>query len=178
MNHQPFNNWIYQEESLSSLEEQELQVHMKTCPTCQGNEKSWSAVQTVLKNPAMTQAPPGFVNRWQANLAERRQKEQRRQVWLAVMIIGGIFLVTLAALLILLILNYSPVSLFTQIFGALTGTWLVFLQVKRSIIHWFQSIPVVAIGISALLFLVWGIVLLVTWSLVLRISTRKGVRTK
>ncbi|HNS64105.1 MAG TPA: zf-HC2 domain-containing protein, partial [Anaerolineaceae bacterium] len=89
MNHQPFNEWIYQDAPLTEQDEQELKAHLKTCPVCQDNDKAWQDVNGMLKSAPMMPAAHGFVNRWQASLADRRQKELRRQVWMGFLILSG-----------------------------------------------------------------------------------------
>ena len=178
MNHQPFNEWIYQDAPLTEQDEHELKAHLKTCPVCQDNDKAWQDVNGMLKSAPMMPAAPGFVNRWQASLADRRQKELRRQVWMGFLILSGAFLLTLALIILFIILNHSPVSLFTQVFESLTGAWLVFLEAKASITHWLQTIPPLLIGAGLLVFASWCTVLVLAWNLVFRISSRKGIPTK
>lgn len=99
MSHQPFETWLLDEgESLTLEERRALQEHIASCAQCQRLEHQWQDVHQELRTHRMVAPAPGFAQRWQASLAERRAREQRKQAWR----IFGVFLgVSLLALLLL-----------------------------------------------------------------------------
>ncbi len=81
MSHQPFENWILDEEPLTPENRRELHAHLEGCAQCQRLKSRWQAAHMELRAHRMAAPVPGFTQRWQAGLAERRVREQRRQAW-------------------------------------------------------------------------------------------------
>lgn len=75
MNHQPFENWLLDEEPLTSQQQRDLQNHLRSCTACSGIADSRIALHsTHLVSPA-----PGFTDRFRPRLAAWRREQQRRQ---------------------------------------------------------------------------------------------------
>jgi hypothetical protein len=83
MNHQPFENWLLDEEPLTSQQQRELQSHLRACTTCSGIAGS----NLALHSTHMTTPAPGFTARFLPRLAAFRRQQLRRQA------IGTIILV-------------------------------------------------------------------------------------
>jgi anti-sigma factor RsiW len=98
MSHQPFEDWILDPVALTVEERRALQQHLNGCASCQKLERRWQAVHHQLRVRPMAAPAPGFGARWQAGLAERKLREQRRQAWK----IFGIFLAATVLVLFLL----------------------------------------------------------------------------
>lgn len=98
MSHQPFEAWILDPATLSAEDRRTLDAHLAGCPQCQRLDHRWQAVHQQLRVRNMAAPSPGFTQRWQASLAERREREQRRQAWTTFGLLAG------GALFILLIL--------------------------------------------------------------------------
>jgi anti-sigma factor RsiW len=81
MSHQPFETWILDPDTISAEDRRSLQAHLAECPQCQRLEQDWKAVHQQLRARTMVAPAPGFTRRWQAGLAERRARAQRRQAW-------------------------------------------------------------------------------------------------
>lgn len=76
MNHQPFENWLLEEEPLTSQQQRDLQNHLRGCRVCSGIADSRIALHsTHLAAPA-----PGFTDRFRPRLAAWRRAQQRQQV--------------------------------------------------------------------------------------------------
>ena len=93
MNHQPFENWLLDDEPLSIPQQRELQIHLRTCTTCTAIADSNLALHT-----SRTISPaPGFTDRFRPRLAEWRKEQLRRQaLGTIVLVLAG--LVTLYSL--------------------------------------------------------------------------------
>jgi len=81
MSHQPYETWIVDPPPLNSEQMHSLEAHLEGCAECRGLRERWAHVRVALERPDMAAPRPGFARRWQAGLAERRLREQRRQAW-------------------------------------------------------------------------------------------------
>lgn len=141
MSHQPYETWILDQGTLTSAEQRSLQAHIESCEQCRRLDRRWMAVSHELTARTMASPTAGFSKRWQAGLAERRAREQRKQAW---RIFGG--LMTGAVFILLVMLGYliattSPTDWFN--FFARTGeSTRVFFQMAIYIIQgWVASAP-------------------------------------
>jgi hypothetical protein len=100
MNHQPFEQWILDPRDLTNADRDALNAHLETCQACQKLEAKWLSLSEEIHNTTMLAPRSGFSRRWQAGLAERKLREQRRQAWKFFMACSGaaaaIFLVMVA----------------------------------------------------------------------------------
>ncbi len=101
MNHQPFETWIFDQDTLPPADRRALQEHITTCEPCQRTQQKWQAVNRELRAKPSVAPSAGFTQRWQASLTERRAREQQTQAWRAFL---GLF--TGAVVILLAILYY------------------------------------------------------------------------
>ena len=89
MNHQPFEDWLLNEQPLNSRQKLELEVHMRMCTYCSALAETGKALHSVKKvSPAA-----GFSTRFQARLAVQRAAERRRKLWGSIVFtLGGLVL--------------------------------------------------------------------------------------
>jgi anti-sigma factor RsiW len=119
MNHQPFENWILDENQLSEPQKQEFLSHLEKCPKCAGLEKSWKAARREVKTMPVVAAPTDFSKRFSASLAERRKAHEQHQarVLLISLVSSGIaILITLGVFLL------PHTSMISMMITMLTGT--------------------------------------------------------
>lgn len=83
MNHQPFENWLLDEEPLTAQQQRDLQSHLRDCTICSGLADSNLALHTA----RMLAPASGFTERFGPRLAAWQRKQLRRQA------IGTIILV-------------------------------------------------------------------------------------
>ena len=89
MNHQPFEDWLLNDKPINQEQKRELDMHMRTCAYCAALAETGLALKSVKK----ASPKPGFTNRFQARLAERKLVEQRRRLWGSVLFtVGGLVL--------------------------------------------------------------------------------------
>jgi hypothetical protein len=106
MSHQPFETWILDMKSLPSEDRHALQSHLESCQQCSTLKRKWQVTRQELRATAMVSPAPGFAQRWQAGLSERRTREMRRQAWKAFLgFMGGAVVLLLG--LVVFILSYS-----------------------------------------------------------------------
>ena len=75
MNHQPFEDWLLEDEILTIQQQRELQVHLRSCTSCSAIAASNLALHT--RHIAVPQ--PGFTQRFQPRLAAWKKDQIRRQ---------------------------------------------------------------------------------------------------
>lgn len=94
MNHQPFENWLLSEDSLSPENASTLRDHLESCDHCRELQAAWTGVVGLFQDVPDFEPAPGFVNRWQARLEVERQVElsvrHRWQSIIMLILIGNV----------------------------------------------------------------------------------------
>jgi predicted anti-sigma-YlaC factor YlaD len=80
MSHQPFEEWIFQDEVLSVEQRNMLQAHLDECSRCRQLNDSWEDIRSDLADPEMASPTPGFEARWRVRKAEQRRFASKRQI--------------------------------------------------------------------------------------------------
>jgi len=143
MSHQPFEAWILDFEQLSDEDRHSLQEHLSTCNQCQRLQSNWQGVSRELHAPQIVAPAPGFTQRWQSSLAERRVREQRRQAWRAFRwFLGGAFC------LLLFLAGYtlavsSPAEWMAVMIRYVSNSLNLFDSIVTLVQLWVSSTPLV-----------------------------------
>jgi hypothetical protein len=83
MNHQPFENWLLDEDSLSSQQQRDLQEHLRGCASCSGVADS----NLALLSTRMVMPAPGFTERFRPRLVTWKREQVRRQAMGTVLLV-------------------------------------------------------------------------------------------
>jgi anti-sigma factor RsiW len=87
---------LWLDHELNPTEEAELWAHLPQCPVCQHHFQMMQQVDALLRDAALhvTAPAPGFVGRFEAQLA-RRHVQNKRRLWLglAVLLLGTLFFI-------------------------------------------------------------------------------------
>jgi hypothetical protein len=75
MNHQPFEDWLLDDQPLTLQQERELQIHLRSCTTCTGIANS----NLALHSRRLIAPPPGFTGRFRPRLVVWRREQLTRQ---------------------------------------------------------------------------------------------------
>lgn len=156
MNHRPFEDWLLQETPLSSSQQDELQAHLATCPSC----RALAEVNLALHTARLLDPPPGFLERFQKRLAAERAAMRRRTFF-------GWFLLILGGVLLLLWLAWpfltgelSLLKVASEMWGALVNLAVSIQVFLRSAQTFFLVVPNFLLGALWLLLLfslgLWG----------------------
>ena len=87
MNHRPFEDWLLNDQPLTSEQKRELQSHLRGCTSCTAIAESNLALRT--KHMATPAA--GFTDRFLLPLAQRRREQRWRQIiGTLVLLLGGL----------------------------------------------------------------------------------------
>ncbi len=81
MNHKPYHEWMQAvlDGAIAPADRRALEAHLATCTYCQATWASLNAVHRLFKAETMAAPRPGFSQRFQARLAQRRSRP--RVVW-------------------------------------------------------------------------------------------------
>jgi hypothetical protein len=80
MYHRPFEDWLLDEEPLTTEQAALLQEHLRSCTSCAQLAHAWKKVEVDLHRAPMLAPQMGFTDRWQRRLEVEQQKLHRRQV--------------------------------------------------------------------------------------------------
>lgn len=94
MNHQPFEDWLFYEESLSPEENNELKTHLESCNQCRKLQDSWLGVMDLFRDVPEVDPALDFVIKWQDRLSSDRQMDlivrNRWQSMIMLILIGNV----------------------------------------------------------------------------------------
>ena len=76
MNHRPFEDWLLEDQRLTSDEERELQAHLRVCTSCAAIAES----NLALHSTRMISPAEGFTSRFEVRLVEHRKATRIRQI--------------------------------------------------------------------------------------------------
>lgn len=158
MNHQPFENWLLDNQPLNPGQKRELQDHLKDCTSC----SAITELDLALTRSRMIEPGEGFSSRFHLRL-EAERSLRRKKVWWGIGLISVLVLISLVMVTFFLIrtewisptqliVNYITwwLSLFTS-FQVVTDIGMVLLKVLVGSI----SLPIwfgIAVGGSLLVF--------------------------
>ena len=133
MNHQPFDMWLFEEETPSPDQDRALAEHLESCEHCRSLVAAWGAVEGQLLSTSQIEPAPGFTQRWLASLADDRHRVGQRQLG-TVLLSTTVGLVTLTLLFgaQLLPLLQPAIPAITQWFSKIVGV-IAHLNLVREI---------------------------------------------
>jgi hypothetical protein len=85
MNHQPFEDWLLEDESLTIQQQRELQAHLRSCTPCSAIAASNVALHA--RHLAIPQS--GFTERFRPRLAAWKKDQLRRQAMGTVVLVAA-----------------------------------------------------------------------------------------
>jgi hypothetical protein len=153
MNHQPFRDWLVSGDELSAEQDRALKDHLLDCESCRELESSWKELEIELKRSPSLSPEPGFVMRWQANLAECHQQQQRLRGWL---MLGGIACGAAVMLVLIVVqlwaLIQPPDTFLAAWFTRLMGILSIFFTLQNLVASFSLPGPLYTLAGLALLF--------------------------
>lgn len=164
MNHQPYEQWIFEPDSLTQTEQEALAAHLATCKECARLRQKWSQLgEEALFSPTMVAPQPGFTRRWRSRLAERRQREQRQRAWQFFLFLVAATTLIFLSLVAILLLTTSPAEWIQAAVRTLATTASTFAAARSLVFTWINLAPAslsiivgMALGLSfGILVLIW-----------------------
>ena len=139
--HDPFERWILEDEILNEDQEASLNLHMASCEQCRQVKQSWQMTHQLIKTSGMAAPAPGFSQRFQASLVERRARQQQTQVRRFFQYLIGINLLSFLGLAGTFILGTSPLDVFSGLLHGSVSAFLYARQAQSLILTLFHSVP-------------------------------------
>ncbi len=128
LNHQPYEEWLLSEATLSLEETRRLQEHLEACPACRELSLALRGVEFALRSAGWVAAADGFARRWEKRLeAERRRRQQQQTHWMLAFSLGGTALLLGLTLWLVFPLIRQPLPLLL--------TWVYRLMVTISLVN-------------------------------------------
>jgi hypothetical protein len=163
MNHQPYKNWIFAESDLSGEQLQELETHLDACNDCQQLHQQLKLASAMLEAAPMAVPAPGFAQRWQASLVERRIAAQRQQARRLFLALAGAALLLLLLLALHILATSTPVQWMVAAFQSTFSLFSTWNNIQDFILELIDFIPPVVpialwilfTGILSALTLIW-----------------------
>ncbi|HMD90781.1 MAG TPA: hypothetical protein VKF38_16620 [Anaerolineaceae bacterium] len=141
MNHQLYKNWIFAESDLSGEQLQELEKHLYTCDDCQQLRQDLRLATGLLRAAPMSTPIPGFTQRWQASLVERRVATQRRQVRRLFIALAGAAILLLLLFALHILATSTPVEWLVAAFQSTFSLFTTWIKVQDFILELVSFIP-------------------------------------
>ncbi len=128
MNHNPFENWIFEDE-LEPGEVKQLNAHLQACPACKALKTADLEAKRLMRSASISSPEAGFTNRWLVFAHRQEEQAQKKQV----AILFSIF-ITLAAIATTILITASRQQGIEIVF---------FLQSSlTNFLHWFQRLVI------------------------------------
>jgi predicted anti-sigma-YlaC factor YlaD len=98
MSHPQFEAMLFDREDLSGSDRLALEQHLHECDECCRLASNWAMIETRLSRAQMVAPKPGFVQRFQVRLVQRRRR-QRAWIMISLILVAFVLLVAVAILL-------------------------------------------------------------------------------
>ncbi|MDR3574094.1 MAG: hypothetical protein P4L50_09540 [Anaerolineaceae bacterium] len=179
MNHQPYKNWIFAESDLSAEQLQDLATHLDDCSDCQQLRQNLRSASALLQAAPMIAPTPGFTQRWQVSLVERRAAHQRRQARLLFLALAGAALLLLLLLALHILATSTPVEWLVSLFQSTFSIFSTWRNIQDFILELLDFIPpVVPIALWVLLTSALSVLTLIWIISLWRISSKGALKNE
>ena len=178
MNHQPFEQWILDPRDLTAADRADLHAHLETCPTAGACRQSGSLSAEELHHTPMLAPRSGFSRRWQAGMAERRLREQRRQAWRFFMAFSGVAAAIFLVMVGYFLLTSTPAEWIQAAMRAVTSTVGTFTTARDLATTWMSLTP---LGLNVVIWIAMGLtfcILVFIWVFAIYRTAFAGVWNK
>ncbi len=165
MDHQPFEQWIFEDQKHSAQQSSLLQEHLDQCQDCSNLNQSWLGIEKELTRPVMMSPKAGFTNRFQTRLAIRQAEQHQKQVVKTLAMIGSGILITMAAILVWLLLSYSVGELIVKSVSVFSDMVELFFNLRSMMVNFLRYSPDFAPYLIWIMLIGWGTILASIWGL-------------
>jgi hypothetical protein len=166
MDHRPFEDWLLDNQPLTTDQKRQLNTHLRACSSC----SALVEVNLALKSVKLAEPAAGFTDRFQIRLAAKKQALRWRNFW-------GFVVLTLSVLGLLSWISWpvlndlirSPVNLLASWITSLVAFWTSLQAIFRAGMVLFKVVPGFVPGY------IWAVILFAAgaWSLVWVVSLMK-----
>ncbi|MBE0688386.1 MAG: hypothetical protein IH585_20525 [Anaerolineaceae bacterium] len=178
MDHQPFEEWIFEQKERTKEDNIKLNQHLLECDQCTDLQSAWGQVETLLFQTPMAVPAIGFSQRFAARMEMNKEVLHKKQA-IKTLIGDGLILIIITLILgAIFFLSYTTGELIVGAVSTFTGIVQAFINLRAMVFQFFQSIPTIAVVFGWILLIVWGIILTPLWGLTVWKVSKQGVLVK
>ena len=121
MDHQPFEEWIFEQKERTMQEKTRLNQHLLACDQCTDLQSAWGQVETILLQTPMMTPNPGFSQRFAVRMERNKERAQKRLAIKTLIVIALISLLITLILGAIFFLSHSTGELIVGTVSTFTG---------------------------------------------------------
>jgi hypothetical protein len=178
MDHQPFEEWIFEQKERTKENSEKLNQHLLDCEQCTELQSAWGQVETLIFQTPMVAPAPGFTQRFATRMELNKEVLQRKQAIKTLMGVGLILIIITLILGAIFFLSYSTGDLILGAVSTFTGFVQAFINLRVMVYQFFHNLPPIAIVLGWIILIVWGIILTPLWGFAVWKVSKKGVLIK
>ncbi|MAT41093.1 MAG: hypothetical protein CL609_02045 [Anaerolineaceae bacterium] len=174
MDHQPFEQWILDQKTLTKQQENLLNEHLSECADCEVLNNSWKAVELTLQSRPIVTPKPGFVSRWQVTLANKKAMQHQMQAIKTFIGISCAILITVGALFTWLLLTNSISDVIVGGIHFFTGFLQTYFNIRAVFVQFLRQAPPFTPYLFWIFAAGWGTVVTALWGFTIWRISRRG----
>jgi len=166
MDHRPFEDWLLDNQPLTTDQKRLLNTHLRTCSSC----TALVEVNLALNSVKLAAPSTGFTDRFQVRLSAKKQAIRQRNFWgFVVLSLSVLGLFAWVSWPVFRILIQSPVNLLASWISSLVSFWASLQAIFRAGMVLFKVVP------GFVPAYIWAVILFAAggWSLVWVVSFMK-----
>ncbi|MBW6473545.1 MAG: hypothetical protein K0B14_10500 [Anaerolineaceae bacterium] len=178
MDHQPFEEWIFEQKERTKEDSIKLNQHLLDCEQCTELQSAWGQVETLMFQTPMVAPAPGFTRRFAARMEMNKEILHKKQAIKTLMGIGLILIIIMLILGAIFFLSYTTGELIVGAVSTFTGFIQAFINLRAMVFQFFHYLSPIAILFGWILLIVWGIILTPLWGFTVWKVSKQGVIRK
>jgi len=138
MDHRPFEDWLLENQPLTSDQQRLLNSHLRECSSC----AALTEVDLALKSARLVEPAVGFTDRFRVKLESRKQVLRWRNFWgFALLTVGVLGIIVWGSLPVLRELIHSPIAFLSSWGASLVSFWSSIVAILRAGMVLFKVAP-------------------------------------
>lgn len=178
MDHQPFEEWIFEQKERTKEDNIKLNQHLLDCDQCTDLQSAWGQVETLLFQSSMVAPAPGFTHRFATRMELRKEELYKKQAMKTLIGVGLILIIITLILGALFFLSYTTGELIVGAVSTFSGFVQAYINLRAMVFQFFQNLPPIAIIFGWIILIVWGIILTPLWGFTVWKVSKQGVLIK
>ncbi|PKO04636.1 MAG: hypothetical protein CVU41_15650 [Chloroflexi bacterium HGW-Chloroflexi-3] len=178
MDHQPFEEWIFEQKERTKEDSIKLKQHLLDCDQCNDLQSTWDQVEMLLFQTHMVAPAHGFTQRFAARMEMNKEVLHKKQAIKILIGIGFILIIITLILGAIFFLSYSTGELIVGAVSTFTGFVQAYINLRFMVYQFFHNLPPIAIIFGWIILIVWGIILTPLWGFTVWKVSKQGVLIK
>lgn len=178
MDHQPFEEWIFEQKERTNESSIKLNQHLLECDQCTKMQSAWDQVETLLFQTPMVAPASGFTQRFATRMEMNKEVLLKKQAIKTLIGVGMILIIITLILGAIFFLSYTTGELIVGAVSTFTGFVQAFINLRAMVFQFFNNLPPIAIIFGWIMLIVWGIILTPLWGFTVWKVSKQGVLIK